>query len=176
MKLHLNQPADVIFDALDGKSFPGRVAQINPSADLQSRQFTVRVALNNRARRFSPGMFARVALVVDAVKGTLAVPREAVQQDRDGSRYVMAAQPAKDGKGMQAVKRPVIVNAEDADWVGIAAGVNPGEKVVTMSAAALKDGQAIRAGGGRSGKGRPGGPGASGDKSTAQPDGGRQRK
>ncbi|HEY3378606.1 MAG TPA: efflux RND transporter periplasmic adaptor subunit, partial [Armatimonadota bacterium] len=47
VKLSLNQPATVAFDALDGRTFTARIAQINPSADLQSRQYTVRVILDN---------------------------------------------------------------------------------------------------------------------------------
>jgi RND family efflux transporter MFP subunit len=147
--IHLNQPATCAFDALNGQAFSGRIAQINPSADAQSRQFTVRVALDNRAKRFSPGMFARVTLLTANVKGSPAVPREALQQDRDGSSYVMVAKAGE--KGMTAEKRPVVVRAQDADWVGIASGVTPADQVVTMSATRLKDGAAIRAGGRPSG-------------------------
>lgn len=175
--LHLSQPASCVFDALNGQSFTGHIAQINPAADATSRQFTVRVALDNRAKRFSPGMFARVTLVTASVKQQPAVPREAVQQDRDGSNVVMMAEAGK--KGMTARKRVVEIVAQDADWLGVT-GVKPGDKVVTMSATRLEDGQAIRAGSGRPGGGRGGapdggmpGPGGRGGKDGAAQSGGK---
>jgi membrane fusion protein (multidrug efflux system) len=146
-KLRLNQPATVAFDALDGRSFPARIAQINPSADLQSRQFAVRVVLDNTGGRFSPGMFARVTVVTEQAEQAPAVPREAVQQDREGS-YVMTA-----GEDGIARRQAVVTGLNDADWVVIVAGVQPGQQVVTMSAMPLRDGQEVQV---NSGQRRPG--------------------
>lgn len=180
VKLRLNQPVTATFDALGGRTFPASIAQINPSADLQSRQYTIRVILDNPDNRFTAGMFARVSLVVDKASKVLAVPREAVDQDTDGSSYVIVA-----GKDNKAEQRPVVTGLSDAKWIAITAGLLPGEKVVTMSATTVRDGQQLNwgqrrprgSGRGRRGQRSPAGDGAapgaqstpSGDKSAPRP-------
>jgi len=161
MKLHLNDPATVAFDALGGRRFPARIAQINPAADLQSRQFTVRVMLDNRDGRFSPGMFAKVTLTVDRATQVAAVPPEALQTERDGSRFVFVV-----GGDNVARKLPVMVGLNDAEWTAIIGEVKAGDQVVTMSATPVRDGQEVRVApaGGRGGRGADGAgrPGAAG--------------
>jgi len=177
VKVHLNQKATVAFDALDGKVFPARVAQINPSADLESRQFTVRVILNNASHLFSPGMFARVNLITEEADGVVAVPREAVKQDKDGSSFVFMA-----GKDGTAHKQTVMTGLSDANWISIATGLQANAQVVTMSAMPLNDGQQISTGRGRGGQdgrewqgrsgGRPGGGRPGGGQWQGRPGGG----
>lgn len=157
VKVHLNQPATVAFDALGGKIYAARVAQINPSADLDSRQFTVRVVLDNSNHTFSPGMFAKVNLITEEAKAVVAVPREAVKQDKDGSSYVFVK-----GADGNAKQQTVATGLSDADWIAITSGVLAKQQVVTMSAMPLRDGQPISAGGGRRGRGGQGGPGQGG--------------
>jgi len=152
MKVHLSQPATAAFDALGGKIYAARVAQVNPSADLQSRMFIVRVVLDNRNHTFSPGMFAKVTLITEQAKDAVAVPREAVKQDRDGSSYVFVKE--DDGNAHQ---QAVTTGLSDSDWISITSGLKPKQEVVTMSAMPLRDGQAISDGQGRRGRDGPGG-------------------
>jgi len=147
VKLRVNQPATVTFDALGGLKVPSRIAQINPSADLESRQFTVKVILDNSEGRFVSGMFAKVALVTEKVSNVLAVPREAVLQDKDSGAYVIVA-----GKGNKAKHQPVVTGASDSKWIAITSGLDEGCKVVTMSASPVRDGQMLRTGKGPKGR------------------------
>jgi len=150
-KLALGQQATVQFDSYPNKTFPVSIVQINPAADPASRQFTVRVALDNAQRLFKPGMFALVTVVTSRRTHTLAVPREAVQQDNGLGSYVMVV----DALG-KARRRPVNVGMSDANFIEISSGITLGERVVIMSTTPLRDGQTVRAGGG---KGKYGGSG-----------------
>ncbi len=149
-KLHINQPAEVTVDALPKRVFRGSIIQLNPSADPQSRQFTVRVILSNPGDLLKPGMYARVSLETDRVKQAVVVPREAVHRDQEGP-FVMAVD-----KGGVAHRRSVITGAEDNDSIAIVGRVRPGDKVITMSAFPVRDGMPVKAGCGRpGGKGGP---------------------
>jgi RND family efflux transporter MFP subunit len=149
-KLHIGQPSKITFDALPEKVYSASVVQINPSADPDSRQFTVRVIMENKDGRLKPGMFGHVALETERVKSAIAVPREAVQRGKEGT-FVVAVGPDKKAKRV-----PVAVGVEDDTYVALLSGVAAGEKVVTMSATPVRDGQTIVAGGKRprGGKGR----------------------
>ena len=144
-KLHIGQPARVSLDAFPNRAFAGNIIQINPSADAQSRQFTVRVILNNAQNLFKPGMYAHVRLETDRTRGAVAVPREAVQHDEKGDYVILAGE---DGK---ANRQQVVTGESDAAFIAVTEGLRPGESVVTMSAFPLRDGQPIRTGAGREG-------------------------
>lgn len=162
-KLHLGQKATVVFDTYPGRSFQASIIQINPSADPQSRQFTVRVIMDNAKNLFKPGMFARVSLVAEHVPHAVVVPREAVQQDESGASWVMVADQTS-----RASRRTVVTGAQDANDIAIISGLAPGEKVVVLSSSPLKEGQTVQAGGGQKGQGasRPGAEVGSQDKAS----------
>lgn len=151
-KIRVGLMAQVTFDALPGRTFSGKVVQINPSADPASRQFVVRVLLNNAHNLLKPGMYARVSIVTDRVPAAIVVPREAVQRDKNGPAiYVVNASQAVE-------RRPVTLGVEDVNEVAITQGVKPGEKAVVMSAFPLKEGQKVRIAGGKPGGRPPQGP------------------
>ncbi len=161
--LHPGDVATIQFDALPGQSFHGRVLDINPAADPLSRQFAMRVVMENLSGVVKPGMFGRVSLVTEKFLHQVVVPREAVQHGRDGKITVVVVDDQ-----LVAHRRPVETGAEDPKVVAITQGVLPGEKVVVLSQNPVKDGQKVQSGGGGQkggrGSGAPGragrGPGA----------------
>lgn len=161
-RLRTGQPLSVTFDALPGRDFSATIVQINPSADAQARQFTVRAALDNPAGSFRPGMFAHVSIVTQKVVGVVAVPREAVQHNEQGD-YVNVV----DSQGM-VHQRPVTTGLSDAKYVSIAHGLQVGEQVVTMCAVPLKEGQAIKTGD-ATGQGAPGAAGGASPNAAGAP-------
>jgi RND family efflux transporter MFP subunit len=144
-KIYVGLPTQVRFDALPGRTFAGKVVQVNPAADPQSRQFSIRVMLDNPRNQIKPGMFARVTMATDHLRNMTVVPREAVQQGATGATVTVV------DAGNVARRRPVTLGASDADSIAITQGVQPGERVVTMSAAPVKDGQTVRIGGSKRG-------------------------
>jgi HlyD family secretion protein len=146
--IRLGQAAEIGLAAIAGRTFVGKVTQINPSADPASRQFSVRVTLDNPDFAIKPGTFAHVRIETGTVRGALVVPREAVQHDKAGS-YVMVI----DDQSV-ARRRPVTLGTSGVDVIAVTSGLQPGEKVVTLTAYPLKDGQAVSVGGGTKGEGR----------------------
>lgn len=148
-RIHNGQTGTVRLDAYPDSSFTGQIAQINPSADPQSRQFTVRLVMENAQKLFRPGMFARVSFETDRVAKTIAIPREAVKSSEKGS-FVFALD-----KENKVKKLPVLVGASDADWISVQ-GMKAGDKVVTLSAFPLRDGQRVSTGDRRNHDGKRG--------------------
>ena len=136
-KLHIDDPAHITLDAFPGREFTASIIQINPSADPQSRQFTVRVILSNPDNALKPGMFGRVKFVTEKLAGVNVVPREAVQTGRDG-KFVTTVDSRQNARQV-----PVTVTAEDDDYVCIGSALKPGDKVVTLSAMPIREGQKV---------------------------------
>lgn len=154
-QVHIGQSAVVEFDGLPGRKYTGSVVQFNPSADLQSRQFMVRVILSNSQNLFKPGMFARVSLETGRARNVLCVPKEAVQQGPDGATCAVVE------AGKTAKRVSVTTGVSDASFVAIDEGLEPGQKVVVLSASPVRDGAKVVPAGAR----RPGGQGGPGGKS-----------
>ncbi|MBI3945222.1 MAG: efflux RND transporter periplasmic adaptor subunit, partial [Armatimonadetes bacterium] len=132
----------VTFDALPGSTLTGTVTQINAAADAATRQFIVRLALDNPQGAIKPGMFARVSMVTGRVANAVVVPPEAVQKGRSGTTVTVV------DEEQVAHERSVVVGESDAQGVAIREGLRPGEKVVVMAAGRVRDGQEVRVGGG----------------------------
>jgi len=64
VRLRPGTTADIRFDALRARGFVGEVTHVNAAADPRSRQFLVRIGMENRDGAVKPGMFGRVSLVV----------------------------------------------------------------------------------------------------------------
>ncbi len=147
------QQASVTVDAVPGRMFKGRVFEVDPSADPSSRDFTVRLALPNPDSLLKPGMYAHVTLVTQHVHGARVVPLEALQTDAGGS-YVWTL-----ASDMTVHRQAVTTGARDDNGVQILSGLSSGDKVVTVNAARLKDGETVVLGGIKDAGGTGGGSG-----------------
>lgn len=137
-RVKLGQEAMIVFDALPKQEFRGKVTHISPAADVQSRQFGIRVTVQNPGELIKPGMFGRVLIVIGQTDAKVVVPREAIKTT-DGKSTVTVV----DEKGVAKVL-PVKTGATSGDTVEILSGIKPGDKVVTLSYQPVKDGQTVK--------------------------------
>ena len=159
------QSATVTLDALPGETFTGKIAQVLPSADPQSRQFTVRVALDNPQFRLRPGTFARVNFVTGKQPNVLTVPPEAVKTDPadPNAQYVFIV-----GADNTAQKRVVTTGNSDARGIAVKSDtLKEGDPVIILSQRDVKEGQAVRVGGGKDAGGKNAGSAGGKDGTTS---------
>ncbi len=137
-QIHSGQTAQIRFDELPGKSFSGPITNINPAADPQSRQFGIKVRLDNPQHAVRPGMYGKVKIVTGEVHASVVVPREAIQTDSDGRTSVTVVD-----QDSLAHVRPVKVGASDERGVQVISGVQAGDRVVVLTFTLLKDGRKV---------------------------------
>ncbi len=130
--------AKVTFDALPDRQFTGRITDLNRAADPLSRQFTVRVLLQNGDEAIRPGMFGQVRVVTNRADVPVAVPLNALTEAEGGNPTVAVV-----GKDGTVNIREVTVGRRDEESVEIVKGVQAGESVVTTRGRALRDGQKV---------------------------------
>jgi RND family efflux transporter MFP subunit len=127
----------------DPKEYSGRVTSIAASADEKNRVFAIEVTVPNPKSYLKPGMIASLTVTGVQKAPVPAVPLSAVVADpaSPGSYAVFVAQ--EQGSKWVAHLREVTLGETHESDVAVD-GVKPGEKIVVVGAAGLKDGDSIQ--------------------------------
>ncbi len=139
IRLGLELPIQTSSDAFPLK---GQVTSISPAADPRNRVFAIEVTVNNRDRHLKPGMIATVSLG-EVPHASVTVPLSAiVQSPSEPDQFaVMVAQ--QRGSSLVVSVRNVRLGTTHDSSVAVE-GVSPGERIVSVGAQLLRDGDAIQ--------------------------------
>jgi HlyD family secretion protein len=76
----VGQPATIEFDAIQGKTYDGKVTKVNLAGDVSTNavNFTVTVELTSADAQVKPGMTAVVTIIVKQKENALIVPNTAI--------------------------------------------------------------------------------------------------
>lgn len=137
-QVRIGANAQITYDADPRVRLVGKVREIAPLVNEQSRQATVKINIPSTGL-LRPGMFARAAINTATVPG-IAIPAKAVVPQADGSATVfllthqntVQAQPVEVGE--------VLIDSK----VEIKNGLKLGDRVVVAGAGYLKDGDRIK--------------------------------
>jgi RND family efflux transporter MFP subunit len=140
-RVKIGSPAQISSDADQRLRLQGRVREIAPLVDAQSRQATVKIDLP-QSELLRPGMFLRAAIAVQTAQA-ITVPASAVLPQADGQSLVYVlkdnlvhAQPVEVGTRRTAAD-PTQAKVE------IRRGLNAGDRVVVDGAGYVKDGDHV---------------------------------
>lgn len=125
--------------ALSGESFSGRISEIAPMVDPQTRLIPVKVDLA-RSGRLKVGMNVSAAIAGPTHRG-LTVPAAALVTD--GAEQIVFL--ANAGKAQRV---PVTTGLRGADWAEITDGLKGGEQVIVKGSAFVKEGLSVKLEGG----------------------------
>ena len=137
--------ATIVFTAVPGRTFSGRVAEVSPSVDPATATYPVRVTLEGPTDEIRAGMAASVTLVFPAdasLQGAIVVPAKAVGED-DRGRFVFLVEPINEDEGAVR-KQPVRIGRLTAEGFEVLEGLTAGQSVATAGLQTLLDGQRVR--------------------------------
>ncbi|MDX2430493.1 MAG: efflux RND transporter periplasmic adaptor subunit [Bacteroides sp.] len=130
--------ATVTTDVYPGESFNGTIFRIHPTISAATRTFTVEIKVPNSSGKLTPGMFARVNLILGK-KEALVVPAISVlQQAGTNERYVMLHENGK------ARKVTVNIMSRQDDQLEIASPeIKGGESLIIAGQSHLENGNLV---------------------------------
>lgn len=135
----------VTLDAAPGKDMTTSVASIKPAATQTSNGavvFPVVLRIPNASGALRIGMSGNATIYIDDVTDAVAIPIEALVDEKDGQSVFVV----KDGR---LEKRGVKAGVMTETQVEIAKGLQAGDVVAIASGGNLTDGQAVKTGGTR---------------------------
>jgi HlyD family secretion protein len=140
-KVKVGDETSVTLDAFPGKTFTGTISDVNKSVDPSSRQFMVRLKLQNPDHKFRPGMYAKISLVGARIQAQVAVPTKSVTFAADGTATVTTV----DAKNLAHVVS-ITYGVQDGRHVEITSGVTPKDRVVLASDTPLDEDTLVKEG------------------------------
>jgi len=125
----------------------GAIVAIEPAVDMDTRSVKLRAGLANKDEKLRSGMFVTVSVVLPEKQSVVAVPVTAVVHAPYGdSVFCIENQPAESAtqKPKQIARQKFVkIGEARGDFVSIAAGVQPGDDVITAGAFKLRNGAPI---------------------------------
>ncbi|MBN2169774.1 MAG: efflux RND transporter periplasmic adaptor subunit [Candidatus Krumholzibacteriota bacterium] len=137
--VRLGQPARLRLP--DGRLLAGRVARAAFSADAESRLFAVDLILANPGLALRPGTLVTPEVLVLEGHDLPLVPETALTRE-DGRVFLYVLDDA--GDDLRARRREVTLGIAASDWVAVAAGLAPGERVVVAGQNRLNGGARVK--------------------------------
>lgn len=116
----------------------GQLTFLDNSVQNQTGQVTLRATVPNSDRRFWPGRFVNIRLVLNTIRGAVLVPSTAPQMSAKGSYVYVVKQ------DMTVDQRQVTLGQRQGDQVVIEQGVQPGDRVVTNGQVGVTPGGKVR--------------------------------
>ncbi len=132
----------VTVDGLRNRVFDAFIYSKDAAVDAASRQFNIRVKIEDEDGLVKPGMFARVKLTLGPPGPRLAVPSSALY-DKDSEARTAVVYKVVDGK---TVKTAVGFGLANGRVTMIREGLKEGDKVVIQSANPPRDGAEVTVG------------------------------
>ncbi len=118
-------------------SFEGKVREIDPVVNEQSREARVKVDLP-AADSLKPGMFLQAEITTSSASG-LTAPAKAILPQADGSAIAYRLM----GDGTVKAQQVQVGEPMPGERVEIKSGLSPGDRIVVKGAAYLKDGDKV---------------------------------
>jgi multidrug efflux system membrane fusion protein len=142
--VHQGESVSIVFDAIPGRTFGGRVIEVGVAAMNRGAAFPVTVRLDTSDQEIRSGMAAEVSFTFAATGHAerIEVPPIAVSEDTDG-RFVFVVEPVEGGFG-NAHRRGVEVGELTTQGLEITSGLTDGDLVVIAGVSQIEDGQRVR--------------------------------
>jgi len=141
-RLAKGQRVDVTWDAIPGRIWRGTITRIPTSVSLQGSRTVgqVTAGVDNADLKLLPNVNVNVTVITAEHPNALTVPREAVRQDKDGSRFVFRI----DNDELQRVRVETAVSS--LTRIEIAKGLREGDRIALASVFGheLKDGMRVK--------------------------------
>jgi len=140
-QLRPGQAVTFSVNSYPGERFEGRLIEILPAVDAESRSAKVRVQVS-AGGRLKAGMFAQGEILTGMQKEAVVIPAAAVYRDDRSAKdsYVFVVENGK------AARRAVRIGREANSMLEITEGLKPGDALIAEQSVEVAEGVKVRAG------------------------------
>jgi len=131
-RVQVDQPARILNYAMPEDTLAGKVTQVSPAIDPDTRTFKASLVIDNPDWSLRPGMFVKTELVVAREDSALVIPREVILARQRGKTVFVVQRGA-------AEERVIRTGLENPGEVQVTRGLRPNERLVTKGFETLQN-------------------------------------
>lgn len=136
-KVSLNQKAWITNYAIPDDTLSGKLNQISPAIDIESRTFKGRLTIDNKEAKLRPGMFVKADIIVDRKDSVVVIPKDVILVRANGKAVMVARE-------QTAQERMITTGMENNGMVEVIDGLKPEERLIIKGFETLKDRSKIK--------------------------------
>ncbi len=118
--------------SLSSDTLPGKISQVAPALNPDTRSFEAAVLINNQQKLLRPGMFVKVETIVARKDSAIVIPKDVILSKRQGRTVFIVDKGA-------AFERVISTGLENADQVEVLEGINAGDRLVIKGFETLRN-------------------------------------
>ncbi|MBN1464252.1 efflux RND transporter periplasmic adaptor subunit [candidate division KSB1 bacterium] len=115
----------------------GRVTQVSPAIDSETRTFKASIEIDNPEWKFRPGMFIKVETIVAHKDSAIVIPKSIIVQSRGAKRVYIVERSAAHG-------RRIVTGLENPTHVEVVEGLQVDDRLIVKGYETLSDQTKVR--------------------------------
>jgi len=130
-------------DTYPGKQFDGILTSLNPDLDPTTRAIRLQATFDNKEHLLRPGMFVRTEVLMPGEEEVLIIPAPAILSAPYGDSVYVITASTNSGGGQVVNQQFIRTGRARGDYISVAAGLKPGDKVASSGLFKLRNGSSI---------------------------------
>ena len=136
-RVKVGQPVRVMNYTLPEDTLTGRVTQVSPALDADTRTFSATILVENPEWKLRPGMFTKAEIIVERHENVVVIPKEVVLTRSRGKTVFVVE------RGV-ARERVIQTGLENPDFVEVVRGLKENDRLVVKGFETLRNGSQVK--------------------------------
>lgn len=136
-QVNVDQPTRVVNYTIPDKILTGKITQVSPALDSETRTFKATVNIGNPELVLRPGMFVKAEIIIARKDSTIVIPKDIMLSRRNRkSVFIVDREFARE--------RIIYEGLQNPDEIEIIKGLQRGERLVVSGFETLRDGSRVK--------------------------------
>ncbi|MBN1562063.1 efflux RND transporter periplasmic adaptor subunit [candidate division KSB1 bacterium] len=136
-RIEVDQMVRALNYTMTDDTLNGRVTQVSPAIDSETRTFKASIEINNPEWKFRPGMFIKVETVVAHKDSAIVIPKSIIIQSRGARRVYVVDRGVAHG-------RRIVTGLENPTQVEVIEGLQVDDRLIVKGYETLSDQTKVR--------------------------------
>ncbi len=131
-EIKIGQPVQLTNYSIPDDTLTGRITEISPAIDVETRTYLAKVRFSNPKLLIRPGMFVKTLIKVNEKRDIITIPKEIIISDQKGKRVFVV-------EDNTAFERLIETGMENEDQIEVVSGLEVNDRLVVKGFETLRD-------------------------------------
>lgn len=131
-RIKIDQPVRVMNYTLPDDTLKGKITQVSPALDPDTRSFKASINIDNPDWLLRPGMFVKAEIIVAGKDSAIVIPKDIILDKRQGKTVFVVEKGA-------ALERTISIGLQNPEFVEVSEGLKKDERLVVKGFETLRN-------------------------------------